>query len=90
MDVGILVYTNGPNSGSYSNVVGWSSSLLDVGHTWGESSGKKADAITPGDREIPPRGHRCLDLETISRQALGGPTNSGGDSKCRRSTRTLF
>ena len=58
MDVGILplVHTNVQNSGSYSNVVGWSSSLLDVGHTWGESSGKKADAITPGDREIPPRG----------------------------------
>ena len=58
MDVGILplMYTNVQNSGSYSNVVGWSSSLLNVGHTLGESSVKKAEAITPGDREVPPRG----------------------------------
>ena len=58
MDVGILtlMYTKAQISGSYSNVVGWSSSLLDVGHTSGEPIGKKADAITPGDRGIPPRG----------------------------------
>lgn len=29
-------------------------------------------------------GHRCLDLETTSRQALGGPTQAGEDSQCRR------
>ncbi|KAK3176619.1 hypothetical protein OEA41_007942 [Lepraria neglecta] len=28
-------------------------------------------------------GHKCLDLESRSRQALGGPTDAGDDGKCR-------
>lgn len=35
-------------------------------------------------------GHKCLDLETVSRQELGGPTHAGEDIQCRWPTGMFF
>ena len=64
------------------NVVGWSSSLIDVCLGPVDDMVAKAYLLQEIAR-FHLGNHGCLDLGNISRQMLGGPTRAEGGTECK-------